>query len=97
VNEIPVRQTEIQSQLSQISTLAEKDTLIKSVGDLYWDLVGLEENRKVLEETVTISKQMVIDAKVKLDEGNIKESVLKQSKLRLLNHQQDLKNIIYEI
>lgn len=90
VNDLPVERSQTQLEESRNSTAKTKLQVIETFAGLYWDLAGLWETRRVLQEAIKTSEKLVNDNRVRSELGVSKKTDLKQSEIQLLRNQQSL-------
>lgn len=73
---IALEQTEMQSRKSKLQ-------LLKTIANIYWDLVGVQQNIETLESSINLAKQFLKDTITRHKMGVLDAIEVKQSESRL--------------
>lgn len=75
-SKIALEQTDMQSRKSRLD-------LLNAIANIYWDLVGVQENIKTLESSIKLAEQFLADTKTRQKMGVLDVIEVKQSESRL--------------
>lgn len=90
INDVAIRRSELNFDLSKVTTHATAISLLESVAKTYWTLVGVQENIKTLQDAVALSKQLVEETRARVDVGVLNPTDLKETETQLANNQKSL-------
>ncbi len=93
VNDIPERKSELRLNDSRVSIHDTKLQIFEAFAQTYWDLAGLWETKRVLEEAVKVSQQLLEENQIRQDLGVAIWTDVKQSEIQLLKNQQSLSDV----
>ena len=88
VNDIPVRRGEIGIERSRFEILRDEQTILRTIADIYWNLVDILEQVKVEEEAVRLSERLLTDNRARLRAGVISPADVKVSEAQLARDRQ---------
>jgi len=96
VNNLPVRRGEMGVERSRLVTRQAAVGLLESAAKTYWNLVGVRENIKTLEEAVKLSETLVNETSARVEIGVLNLTDLKETQTQLANNQQKLLSAIIQ-
>lgn len=89
-NEIPIRQAEVGVRLSREQSRQSEATLLRSIAQTYWNMVGLTEQIKVQQDAVRLSEQLLQENRLRLQSGVLSPADVKVSEAQLARDRQAL-------
>ncbi|MBF0288789.1 MAG: TolC family protein [SAR324 cluster bacterium] len=93
INDIPLYKSELKMKDSKVSTHDTKLQILEAFAQIYWDLAGLWETKRVLQEAVKVSQQLLEEDRIRQDLGVAKLTDVKQSEIQLLKNKQSLSEV----
>ncbi|MCP4749922.1 MAG: TolC family protein [Proteobacteria bacterium] len=90
VNDIPVRRGEMAVEQSRLSTFGTGTSLLETVAKIYWNLVGIRENIRTLEDAVRLSELLANETQARVNVGVLSPTDLKEVRTQLASNSQNL-------
>lgn len=90
VNKMPELKSRVGLEQTRYSARKSELELLNMVGNIYWDLVEVQENISTLKASKMLAEQFVEDAKIKHELGVLDPIEVKQGESQLLQVKQNL-------
>ncbi len=83
INRFPEFKSEIALEQNEMQSRKSKLELLKLIANIYWDLVGVQQNIQTLESSIKLAEQFLVDTKTRHKMGVLDVIEVKQSESRL--------------
>lgn len=96
VNRIPEFKGEVGLEQAKIQSKQNTEQLLTEIANIYWNLVGINENIKTMNTAVKLAEQFYEDSKTKMELGVMDQVEVKQSETQLATVKQNLQQILVQ-